>query len=315
MLRSVCLVLAAVALAGPAAADDPQNETPAVAAYTRPPAPGQLVDIGGRKLHVQCKGPAGGPTVIIEAGLSQYTANSTYGKAQDLIAADARVCIYDRAGLGWSDPAPDARTHLDMAEDLRKLTTALHLDKPYILVGHSMGGMITRLYARQHPDNVAAMVLIEASPEAMIYAPGSAESRRAIVAKIDQGLASATGDQPVVPMAAGTPAEVQLAFTPAVLRAVKQEYEAIDLTPDELRGEGGYGHLGAKPLIVIRRGRTASPPSEADLGWQSLQQSLLTLSTDSELIVAENSGHVVPYDEPEVVAAAVRKLLAKLQAD
>jgi pimeloyl-ACP methyl ester carboxylesterase len=100
-----------------------------------------------------------------------------------------------------------------------------------------------------------------------------------------------------------------------VLRAVKQEYEAIDLTPDELRREGGYGNLGSKPLIVIRRGKTANPPSEADLGWQSLQQSLLTLSTDSELVVAENSGHVVPYDEPEVVAAAVRKLLAKLKAE
>lgn len=313
MLRSFCLALAVVIHASPAASQTPPAEAPAAPSYTRPPAPGELVDIGGRKLHVQCKGPAGGPTVIFEAGLSQYTANSTYGKAQDLIAANARVCIYDRAGLGWSDPAPDGRTHMDMAQDLRKLTTALHLEKPYILVGHSMGGMITRLYARQYPGDVAAMVLIEASPETVIYAPGSDESRKATVAKINQGLASATADQPVVPMAAGTPAEVQLAFTPAVLRAVRQEYEAIDLTPEEWRREGGYGYLGAMPLTVIRRGKTANPPSEADLDWQSRQQSLLKLSTNSELVVAEKSGHVVPYDEPEVVAEAVRKLLPRIR--
>lgn len=314
MFRSICLALAIVSHASPAASQAPQADAPSAPAYARPPAPGELVDIGGRKLHVQCKGPAGGPTVIFEAGLSQYTANSTYGKAQDLIAASARVCIYDRAGLGWSDPAPDGRTHLDMAEDLRKLTTALHLDGPYILVGHSMGGMITRLYARQYPADVAAMVLVEASPETLIFAPGSDESRKATVAKISQGLANATSDQPVVPMPAGTPAEVQLAFTPAVLRAVKQEYEAIDLAPEEWRGEGGYGHLGTMPLTVIRRGKTANPPSEADINWQSFQQSLLKLSTNSEIIVAEKSGHVVPYDEPEVVAEAVFKLLEQIQA-
>src|SRR5262245_46180563 len=83
------------------------------APYQKPPAPGQLVDIGGgKRLHLLCKGSGDGPTVIFEAGLSQWTATSTYGKAQDAIAGFARVCVYDRAGLGWSDGVPDGRTHL-----------------------------------------------------------------------------------------------------------------------------------------------------------------------------------------------------------
>ena len=89
----------------------PPPTPPTTTSYVRPAAPGQLVDIGGRRLHIECKGSAAGPTVIVEAGLSQFTAHSTYGKAQDLIAGFARVCTYDRAGLGWSDVAPGARTH------------------------------------------------------------------------------------------------------------------------------------------------------------------------------------------------------------
>ena len=118
MLRLCLLSLALAAPLAGLSADTPPPAPAAAPAYVRPPAPGQLIDIGGRRLHVLCKGPTQGPTVLFEAGLSQYTANSTYGKAQDLIAAKVRVCVYDRAGLGWSDAAPGARTHQDMVEDL-----------------------------------------------------------------------------------------------------------------------------------------------------------------------------------------------------
>lgn len=314
MIRACFLALALFSVPAAAATEPPQPAPAAApAAYVPPAPPGQLIDIGGRKLHVLCKGPNRGPVVLFEAGLSQFTASSTYGKAQDLIQSDARVCIYDRAGLGWSDPAPSPRTHADMADDLHKLIRALKLKRPVILVGHSMGGLITRLYAQRHPRDVAAMILIEASPEQYLFAPGNAEARKGIVAQIDQGLAKAVGNQPVVPMAAGTAGEVQLAFTPAVLRAVKQEYEAIDLAPAALRRAGGYGRLGKMPLIVIRRGKTATPPSETDRNWQTLQESLLTLSSDSKLIVADKAGHVVPYDQPEIVATAIREILARLR--
>lgn len=313
MVRHCLLFIALIVPASFASAETTTElQRSLTVAYSKPPAPGQLVDIGGRKLHVQCKGPEKGPVVLFEAGLSQYTANATYGKAQDLIAGDAKVCIYDRAGLGWSDPASGPRTHEDMADDLHRLTRSLKLGRPFILVGHSIGGLITRLYARKYPKDVAGMILIEASSEQYLYAAGSAEARKLIVAQIDQRLAKASDEQPVVPMPAGTPGEVQLAFTPAILRTVKQEYLAIDLAAEGMRVVGGYGYLGKIPLIVIRRGKTATPPNNSDVSWRSLQESLLLLSSDSKLIVAENAGHVVPYDQPEIVASAVRELLAKV---
>jgi pimeloyl-ACP methyl ester carboxylesterase len=286
---------------------------PTPAAYVKPAPPGELVDIGDRRLHLECKGDAQGPIVLFEAGLSQYTAHSTYGKAQDAIASFARVCTYDRAGLGWSDPIAGARTHDDTVDDLRKLVAAARLDRPLVLVGHSMGGLIARLYAKKYPKDIAAIVLVDATPEAYLYGPGAADARKAIIAKIDEGLKAALSeDAPVVPMPAGTPAEVMMAFTPSILRTLKQEYEAIDRVPEALRGGTGYGMLGDKPLAVIRRGRESNPPSETDLEWRGLQQSLTKLSTRSTLIVAANAGHVIPYDDPQIVADTVRQILNKL---
>ena len=314
MLRACTLSLALISAITMAYAQTPASAPtpPAPAVYVKPAPPGELVDIGGRRLHVECKGDTAGPTVIFEAGLSQFTAHSTYGKAQDLIAPFARVCIYDRAGLGWSDPVPGVRTQQDMVEDLHRLLAARKLPGPLVLVGHSMGGLLARLYAKLHPADVAAIVLVDASSESYIYGEGSADARKGIVAKIDEGLTNARENQPVVPMPAGTPADVMMAFTPSILRTLKQEYLAIELVPKELRQAQGYGSLGDKPLAVIRRGKTATPPSDTDTSWREMQEALTKLSTRSFLVVAENAGHVIPYDEPTAVAEVVRRTLTEL---
>ncbi len=287
-----------------------------VAAYVRPAPPGQLVEVGGRRLHVDCKGSETGPTVMIEAGLSQFTAHSTYGKAQDLIAVFAHVCTYDRAGLGWSDGVAGARTHDDMVDDLHRLIGSIQLrnqrDRRLVLVGHSMGGLLVRLYAERHPADVAGIILVDATPEATLFGEGAIAERKAMVTKINAGLAAAKPGVPLVPMGAETPAEVMLAFTPEVIATVRKEYEAIDRIPDAKRGATGYGLLGSLPLTVIRRGRTATPTSAEDESWRTMQEALTTLSTRSELIVAQNAGHVIPYDRPDVVADAVRRMVLGL---
>ena len=287
-----------------------QAVTPAP--YVKPHPPGELVDIGGRRLHVECKGTARGPTVIFEAGLSQFTAHSTYGKAQDLIAPFARVCIYDRAGLGWSDPVAAARTQQDMVDDLRRMIAAKKLKGPLVLVGHSLGGLLSRLYAKQHPADVAGMVLVDASPETITFGPGAAQSRKAAIAKIDAALIGAKDGMPVAALPDTTPADVKMAFTPGILRTVKQEYQAIDLLSDEFRKPAGFGTLGEMPLVIIRRGKVANPPSEVDLSWRKAQEAMTSLSTRSSLVVAEKAGHVIPYDDPAVVANAVQKTLQQI---
>ncbi|MCX7512310.1 alpha/beta fold hydrolase [Frateuria sp. STR12] len=316
MLRAcvVSLALMSATMAAPASFPSPRAApaSPAVV-YAKPAPPGRLVDIGGRRLHIQCKGTPEGPVVIFEGGLSQYTAYSTYGKAQDLIAPFAQVCIYDRAGLGWSDPVTGPRTRQDMVEDLHKLVLAERFGRPLVLVGHSAGGLLARFYARKYPGEVAGVVLVDATPESIVFAPGAAKARQAIIAQINGALDGAREGAPVTALPPGTPAEVQMAFTPAILRTLKQEYEAIDRVPAAMRKPGGYGTLGDTPLAIIRRGKTSLPPNAEDEQWRQAQEAMTSLSTRSFLLVAEHSGHVIPYEQPQVVAAAVQRVLTEIR--
>ncbi|HLA63367.1 MAG TPA: alpha/beta hydrolase [Rhodothermales bacterium] len=317
MLRALwilSIVTAASVAVPPAQAQAPPSPPPT--AFVMPPAPGRLVDVGSRHLHILCEGGEGdsmvaGPTVVFEAGLSQYTANTTYGLAQDAIAPFARVCTYDRAGLGWSDPAPADWTLSGMAADLAALLNAAGEPGPYVIVAHSLGGLVARVYAREHPDHIAGLVLLDATSDEDFGELD--EARDGIVHQLDMAISSSTPGQPVVGMPLGTSPEVVMAFTPEILRGVRGEFEALDRLPEEMRRPGGFGDLGDLPLIVVRRGKTEQPPSEADLRHRRVQENLASLSTNSVLVVAENSGHTIPLDEPGVVADAVRRMLAAVQ--
>lgn len=320
MLRTLCL-LSIVMMAGvvPAQAQTegqapsaPSQPSTIPAAFVRPQAPGRLIDIvGGRRLHILCKGAAAGPTVVFEAGLSQYTANSTYSIAQDAIAPFARVCTYDRAGLGWSDPAPQGWTQAGMVADLHALLAAAGEPRPYVIVAHSMGGLVARTYARTYPADVAGLILLDATSDEDFGELAAA--RDAIMTRLDAAIGSSRPGVPVVGMPAGTSPEVVMAFTPEILRGVKTEFEALDRLPAEMKRPGGFGDLGELPLIVVRRGKTEQPPSEEDLRHQRAQENLAKLSKNGTLIVAQNSGHTIPLDEPAVVADAVHRMLDALK--
>lgn len=292
-----------------AAPSSPPPPSTAPAGYVRPQAPGRLVDVGGRRLHILCKGSAAGPTVIFEAGLSQFTANSTYSSAQDAIAPFARVCTYDRARLGWSDPAPQDWTEAGMAADLHALLAAAGEHGPYVIVAHSLGGLLARIYARTYRHDVAGLILLDATSDEDFGELAAAEAT--VVPQLNAAISASRPGQPVVGMPAGTSPEVVMAFTPEILHGVKVEFEALDRLPAEMKKPGGFGDLGNLPLIVVRRGKTEQPPSETDLRHQRVQENLAKLSTNSTLIVAQNSGHTIPLDEPGVVADAVRRMLGE----
>src|SRR5215469_8259773 len=122
--------------------------------------PGQLIDVNGRKMHIDCAGQ-GSPTVILDSGLGDTYLS--WQKVQPEIAKFVEVCAYDRAGIGYSDPSPQPRTSRVIASELRELLQAAHVPPHYILVGHSMGGFDVRVYAGMHPNDVAGMVLVDAS--------------------------------------------------------------------------------------------------------------------------------------------------------
>jgi len=128
----------------------------------RYPPPGQLVDVGGYRLHLHCIGQ-GSPTVVLDAGLGAFSLD--WGAVQPQIATSTRVCTYDRGGLGWSDPGPTPRSPQQFASELHALLTKGGVEGPYVLVAHSISGKTARLFASQHPDEVAGMVLVDARHE------------------------------------------------------------------------------------------------------------------------------------------------------
>ncbi len=136
--------------------------------------PGQLVDVGGHRLHLHCTG-TGSPTVVLEPGAGM--SSSTMGWIQPAVARDTRVCVYDRAGRGWSDPADTTQDATQIATDLHTLLQRANVPGPYVLAGHSFGGLYALTYAAQYPTEVAGMVLIDSTaPESAPTSPTSTSS-------------------------------------------------------------------------------------------------------------------------------------------
>ena len=150
-------VLAALAIASVGGGYQTVRESLEAKAY---PPPGQLIDVGGHRLHLYCTG-SGSPTVVLEPG--QGGSSSDFGWITPAVARETRVCVYDRAGRGWSDPANSPQDGAQIAADLHTLLERAHVPGPYVLAGHSFGGLYVQSFAAQFPDQVAGMVLLDST--------------------------------------------------------------------------------------------------------------------------------------------------------
>ena len=130
-----------------------------------PPAPGKILDIGGTKLHINCTG-AGAPAVILESGFPGVSLD--WVLVQPEVAKFTKVCSYDRAGFGWSGLGKQPRTANQIADDLGELLVAAGVAPPYVLTGHSVGGIYVRVFTMKHPDRVIGMVLVDATHEGAV---------------------------------------------------------------------------------------------------------------------------------------------------
>jgi len=273
------------------------------------PPPGQMVDVGGYRLHLNCTG-SGSPTVVIESGWGDSSAS--WGWVQPEVAKTTRICTYDRAGMGWSEASPQPRTAREFAKELHTLLAKANEPGPYVLVGHSLGGYTMRVYAHDYPAEVAGLVLIDpqALPNSDVATPKPAPkpggtSLPMLMARIG-----------VVRLLAGPLGSIQ--NLPA---GDKQAYTASAVTPrfvqtflDEGKGmsEGGaqaraVTTLGALPLIVLSRGK------DQDADWAASQAGYLQLSTDSQQLFADQSGHRIMIEQPEAAVAAIVKMVEQLR--
>ncbi len=276
------------------------------------PPPGQLVEVGGHHLHIRCVGQ-GTPTVILEAASGGMSAN--WVRVQQEVAKTARACAYDRAGLGWSEPGPEPRDARQISSELHTLIGEVSTDEgPYILVGHSYGGLYARMYADRYPDEVVGLVLVDSShPEQFTRSPERREMyERARRLTAMAALFSRLGlirlfD--VFPAPAGLPAHQHAqveAFLSSThhLVATAQEFSATPRTSAQVRATQS---LGDKPLAVVSAGE--QPP-----GWLELQEELAALSSNSSHRVVEGATHETLLSEKRDARATSATILEVVEA-
>ena len=247
-------------------------------------APGQLVDVGGHRLHLRCTG-SGTPTVLLEAGLGETGAYWEW--ISPAVARDTKVCVYDRAGRGWSDPVALPQDGVAVATDLHLLLDRAHVPGPFVLVGHSSGAQYVRIFAGRYPEQVAGMVLLDGQPaEAFEGLPSYPMFYRVfhrIFAVLPTLARLGVGRVVVQPYAElPTPAREMQRVHYASARfylSLRDEFEEL---PASLAQARSFQSLGDRPLVVI----TAA--QDAQVGWQPLQDRLARLSTNS-------SHRVVPF--------------------
>lgn len=283
------------------------------------PMPGQRVDVGGYKMHIDCTGQ-GTPTVILDPGLGD--SYISWNKVQSEIAQFTRVCSYDRAGLGYSDSSLRLRTSKDIAEELHTLLhnagNSADISPPYILVGHSMGGYDVRLYASLYRSEVAGMVLVDAShPEQQKRFPAALNDMDASWVR-EQAFLEFTSPLGIPRLLGFCAREVEARAAECNFHSAREAVAELKAFPESATQTAATGSLGDLPLAVLSHDPNKPQPDlPEDLvkptndAWQQMQEELAHLSTRGTRVVAKNSGHYVQLDRPELVIEAVRVVVGQ----
>ena len=307
-----------------------------------PNPPGQLIDLGGYKLHLWCVGN-GDPTVVMSAGSADFSFD--WSLVQPKIAESTRACTYDRGGEAWSDLGPAPRTMRQEAFDLHRLLAKAGIKGPYVLVGQSLGGSVVRVFAGRFPQDVAGMVTVDGGDDDnLLFLNGKVVKLRELAK-----------DRPIpTPRTEVTPADglspEYIAGLEKVLRDndIKPEIESpFERLPENARRwrlwalaqlkhwaatDNNYGAeetkelyearinttypLGNTPLIVLRRDQFSYPKKYAEQmerEHKEVQEALSHLSRRGKLVVVPDSGHHIQLDAPQAVIDAIRKVLDEVK--
>jgi pimeloyl-ACP methyl ester carboxylesterase len=273
-----------------------------------PMASGEMFDVGGRRLHAVMRGAEKGRRpVVLEAGLTATSSCWTW--VQEELSKTTKVLSYDRAGLGWSDPSPEPKDASSIAKDLHRLITATNFPRPFVLIGHSMGGIFGRAYAAMYPKDVAGMALIDAShPEQIERSPNIKKALgkffwflKASPSVASPGVAKAWGNFGMSAHAHGLP-DVNFNSASQHMRETVREAEQWFTSAGQVKDQ----RLGDLPLLTI------TAPEKCMQGWFDLQKELSEISTRGRHVVLNGASHVTiltDRDYAKCVADEVAALL------
>jgi pimeloyl-ACP methyl ester carboxylesterase len=288
------------------------------------PPPGEMVDVGGHSLHINCSGQ-GGPTVVLDAGSGGFSAQ--WVRVQREVSGTTRVCAYDRAGMGWSEMGPQPRDAKQITGELHTLLGNAGIEGPYVLVGHSFGGMYMQTYAARYPDEVAGVALVDSStdPDQFSQRPAGRDSYE------PQEQTFAVGPR-LVRLGVSLPARLGVVrllseLDPAPPELPQQQREQIDalapstrqwstsalefLAPTQTLRLGSPGSLGDKPLAVVTAG-------ESEPSWLKQQDELATLSSNSIHRVVRGATHeslLYERSDSQATSAAIDEVVAAVRND
>lgn len=281
-----------------------------------PPPLGKLVDVGGYRVHLYCTGSGTPAVVIVGAGFS-----FNWGLVQPEVAKFTQVCSYDHSGIGWSDDGPKDSCSLRVNEVHTALKNA-GIKAPYVLVGHSLGGLVARIYAGQHPDEVAGMVFVDHAfaPSSLTLSGPPSSDAKALPPTAPPMLLSPSGgpvaaigieSDPNFSRLSDRDRELHLwaMAQPRNQKALEANHEimpACVAAADAISKEHPQP-LGDKPLVDISTNEFRSPE------YEKLQTDLLSLSRNSKETIAEKSGHFVIIDRPDVVIDGVRQVVQSVR--
>lgn len=307
----------------------------ATSAHSRSFAPpGELVDVGDRSLHLWCSG-SGSPTVVLESGLGGFSFDWSF--VREDISEHARVCAYDRAGYGWSDPVDSPQSSTEVAADLNELLDGAGEPGPYLLVGHSAGGLYVRAFASLYPDEVAGMVLVDSSHENQgLRLTGFESVEEQQLGQLEMcSMFSRIGLMRVLGAHDGAvPGDVPLTddqveawrghlYGNAFCGVMARELEALMA---ETRQTEPPRSMGDIPLVVMTRDvKMDEVPEGAGIDAETLEEAgeialdlhreLARLSTSSSHRIVAESGHYIHWDRPEVVIDSIVGTIASIQAE
>jgi pimeloyl-ACP methyl ester carboxylesterase len=274
------------------------------------PMPGQLIDVDGHRLHLRCTG-AGAPTVVLEPGAGEMSSN--LGWIAPAVAPDTRVCVYDRAGRGWSEPADSAQDGAQIVTDLHTLLQRGNVPGPYVLAGHSFGGLYVLTFAARYPNEVAGMVLVDSTAPASAARPGTpspghggsddAMSRVSalVSAAARLGLGRLYAQSAFGSLPPRSRDEVRASdATASTLRSTIDEYVQATASSEQAAALRDFAD---KPLIVLTAG------SGHDAAWSTAQDRMARLSTNSVHRIIDGATHEDLITNQKDAAATTQAIL------